>query len=334
MLFALRVAAQTQSSVTDYHGSDILETQFTADETAFVDWFVHNDPLADMIRTTDSTNLGAPLNLYLDLPFTVDHVHGIFKLDATKISYLDLANRPALSTVSTTGVYSDLSGKPALFSGVYSDLTSKPSLFSGAYTDLTGKPSLATVAISGAYNDLTGKPSLATVATTGAYSDLTGKPSLATVATTGVYADLTGKPSFTPTVAYAAGTAYTLTTTSSAVAFGTTSPTITLPASGTYMIWPTAKINYVGATFLSSRTITMKLRRTNNTAADVANSSTASQTQVVTLLSFTLGTPAIPVVAYTGSAGDVISMFAGIDVAPTVGSVQVTEASLVAVQLQ
>lgn len=48
----------------------------------------------------------------------------------------------------------------------------------GAYSDLSGKPTLATVATTGAYTDLTGKPTLATVATTGAYSSLTGTPDL------------------------------------------------------------------------------------------------------------------------------------------------------------
>ena len=49
---------------------------------------------------------------------------------------------------------------------------------SGAYSDVTGTPTLATVATSGAYSDVTGTPSLSTVATSGAYSDLSGKPDI------------------------------------------------------------------------------------------------------------------------------------------------------------
>ena len=64
----------------------------------------------------------------------------------------------------------------------------------GAYSDVTGTPTLATVATTGAYADVTGTPTLATVATTGAYSDVTGTPTLATVATTGAYSDVTGTP--------------------------------------------------------------------------------------------------------------------------------------------
>lgn len=59
-----------------------------------------------------------------------------------------IKNKPTLSTVATSGAYSDLSGKPTLFSG--------------AYTDLTGKPTLATVATSGSYADLSNTPGIPT----------------------------------------------------------------------------------------------------------------------------------------------------------------------------
>jgi hypothetical protein len=36
--------------------------------------------------------------------------------------------------------WTDITGKPALFSGAYADLTGKPDLFSGAFGDLTGVP--------------------------------------------------------------------------------------------------------------------------------------------------------------------------------------------------
>ena len=92
------------------------------------------------------------------------------------MSAADKSKLDGLSSVATSGVYSDLSGTPsfpaAALSGSYNDLTDKPSLFSGDYADLSGKPSL----FSGAYADLSGKPSLAAVATSGAYADLSGKP--------------------------------------------------------------------------------------------------------------------------------------------------------------
>lgn len=95
------------------------------------------------------------------------------------------ADVSSLSTVATTGLYSDLTGTPNLATVATS----------GAYSDLTGTPNLATVATSGSYADLTNKPNLATVATTGSYSDLSNKPNLATVATSGSYNDLSNKPS-------------------------------------------------------------------------------------------------------------------------------------------
>lgn len=51
---------------------------------------------------------------------------------------------------------------------------------SGAYSDLTGTPNLATVATSGSYADLSNKPNLSTVATSGSYTDLSNKPSIPT----------------------------------------------------------------------------------------------------------------------------------------------------------
>ena len=50
--------------------------------------------------------------------------------------------RSGLSTVATTGSYTDLTNKPTIFDGSYANLTGKPSLFSGSYTDLTNKPTI------------------------------------------------------------------------------------------------------------------------------------------------------------------------------------------------
>ena len=129
------------------------------------------------------------------------------------------ANISSLSTVATSGSYTDLTNTPNLAvvatSGSYNDLSNTPNLATvattGAYSDLNGTPNLAAVATSGSYNDLSNKPtiptktsdltndsnfvastSLATVATTGAYADLTGTPNLAAVATSGLATDLTG----------------------------------------------------------------------------------------------------------------------------------------------
>ena len=60
--------------------------------------------------------------------------------DAFSGRYSDLTGTPTLALVATTGQYTDLLGKPPLFSGSYNDLTNKPSFFSGNYNDLINKP--------------------------------------------------------------------------------------------------------------------------------------------------------------------------------------------------
>lgn len=79
------------------------------------------------------------------------------------------ANTNDLSTVATSGSYSDLSNKPMIPTAT-SDLTNDSNFVSSS--------SLSTVATSGSYNDLSNTPSLSTVATSGSYSDLSNKPTI------------------------------------------------------------------------------------------------------------------------------------------------------------
>ena len=71
-----------------------------------------------------------------------------YTANTTTSNALYIVNKPLLSSVATSGLYSSL----------------------------TGTPSLANVATSGAYSSLTGTPSLSNVALTGAYSSLSGRP--------------------------------------------------------------------------------------------------------------------------------------------------------------
>ncbi len=84
--------------------------------------------------------------------------------DLTDVDLSALADGEAL-------IYSSMAGK-------WGNVQLSTVATSGAYSDLSGKPSLATVATSGEYEDLSGAPVLATVATSGVYSDLTGKPTI------------------------------------------------------------------------------------------------------------------------------------------------------------
>lgn len=133
---------------------------------------------------------------------------------------------------------------------------------------------------------------------------------------------------------YAAGTAYQVTNSSAAVDFGTTDPSLTLNAPGTWLIMSRATLKYNAATFAANRTITLKLRRTNNTAADVTGASTAVPTRVTDTVTDLFGPLVIPPVLYsTDNAGDIIAMYIGASAAPSAGSLDVTEAEIIAIRL-
>lgn len=101
------------------------------------------------------------------------------------------ANTSDLSSVATSGSYTDLSNKPTIPTKT-SDLTND--------SNFVPSSSLATVATSGSYNDLSNTPTIPTKT-----SDLTNdsnfvsSSSLATVATSGSYTDLSNTPTI-PTV--------------------------------------------------------------------------------------------------------------------------------------
>lgn len=134
---------------------------------------------------------------------------------------------------------------------------------------------------------------------------------------------------------FASGTVYSLTNTQAALTFGTTSPSLSLTAAGTYLILARVKLDYNGATFAAVRNATLKLRRTNNTPADLTNGSTTIKTQIITTLTYTFGdimwTPDFYV---TANANDTIAIFGALDVVPTAGSLDAVEAQIMAIRLQ
>lgn len=133
---------------------------------------------------------------------------------------------------------------------------------------------------------------------------------------------------------YAAGTPYTLTDTPAAATFGTTSPTITLPRAGTYLLSAQGRVEYVGATFAATKAVTLKLRRTNNTPADITSATAVINTAVVTTETSTLGTAVIPPVVYTTeNDSDVIRLFASVEALPGAGSVTLAAGSIVALRI-
>lgn len=133
---------------------------------------------------------------------------------------------------------------------------------------------------------------------------------------------------------YGSGTAYQLTTSQALLNLGTTPPSITLTDPGTYLLLARVKLDYTGATFAAVRTATVKLRRINNTAADLTGASTSLLTQIITTLTYTAGTLVIPPVIYTTTnSNDNIQIFGGINTGPTAGSIDCTEAEIVAIKL-
>jgi len=133
---------------------------------------------------------------------------------------------------------------------------------------------------------------------------------------------------------YAAGTAYSLTNSAAALDFGTTDPTLVIDSPGTYLIFGRALLKYNGATYAGTQTATLKLRRTNNTAADVSNATTTATMRIVTTITDTVGVMPLPPVIYTTSnSDDSISVFGVVSAAPAAGSVDATEASIVAIRL-
>lgn len=128
---------------------------------------------------------------------------------------------------------------------------------------------------------------------------------------------------------YGAGTAYTLTATPAAVAFGTTNPTITLTTAGTYRVNGFVVIDYNGATFAANQAVTLSLRRTNNTPANLTNGTTVYTLEIVSTATRTAATIYWEAAAYTtANTDDALTIFADVAATPSAGSVDITEAAI------
>ncbi len=128
---------------------------------------------------------------------------------------------------------------------------------------------------------------------------------------------------------YGAGTAYTVTNSSAEVNRGTTDSVITIDQAGTYLIHGHVTLAYNAATFASG-TITLKLRRTNNTAADVANSSVGALAFVLTTFTGGIELTTPPVVYTTTNTNDTVALFIDVSAGPTAGSLTVEHDSIIA----
>lgn len=165
---------------------------------------------------------------------------------------------------------------------------------------------------------------LSTVSGSGSYNDLSDKPTIPSAATTS-----------NPLSVYGVGTVYSLTNTSALLDFGTTDPSLTINAAGTYLIIARAKLDFNAATFIAARTTTIKLRRTNNTAADLSSGSVTAKAAIsISAQTFTFIDQTWSVTYTTSNSNDIIQIFGSIDTVPGAGSVDASEASIIAIRLQ
>lgn len=133
---------------------------------------------------------------------------------------------------------------------------------------------------------------------------------------------------------YSAGTGYNITTTPAKIDFtggGSVDPSITLGAAGTYVITSNVRIDYNGLTNVAANTVTVKLRRINNTAADLADATGGFTVPPVTLLTSTGGDCDVNTVIYTtANNNDVIELWASRSASISVGNIVAGNAWIVA----
>jgi hypothetical protein len=137
------------------------------------------------------------------------------------------------------------------------------------------------------------------------------------------------------------GAVYSLTATAALLNMGTTPPTLTLTAPGTYLIFGRARFDWNSATLVTGKTITMKLRRTNNTPADltfvggtIAQAAYKLPVGPAGTLAYTAAAFEIPPTLYTTLlTTDIVQLWGSMDVIPSPGTVDTIEASLIALRI-
>lgn len=131
----------------------------------------------------------------------------------------------------------------------------------------------------------------------------------------------------------AAGTAYTMTATYGSLTFGTTSPILTIANAGTYAVYVDVQLNLVGATYVTYDSASIKLRRTNNTAADLAGSTFG--TFIPTISTITAVGPYLhvgPIKYTTTNTNDTITVQGTLGTLPSAGSVTATAVTITAIR--
>lgn len=143
---------------------------------------------------------------------------------------------------------------------------------------------------------------------------------------------ITNNSTITNQSVYATGTAYSLTQTTALLHFGTTDPSLTITTTGTYLLMARINIDYNSAAMATQRTLSFTLQRSSGTPASINNSSTSFITVGINA-NYTAGIIDLPPVFYAATANDVIQIWGKVDTLPTSGSIDITEASLIAIRV-
>ncbi len=136
-----------------------------------------------------------------------------------------------------------------------------------------------------------------------------------------------------PTSAVGSGTAYVMTATRALLALGTTTPSITIPSAGTWLITARARLNYNGATFAAVKAVTIALHRTNNTPIELSNSGAILPIQIVTTYTEDAGTVVITYYYTTTNANDIIQVWGSVSTIPSAGTLDCDNAEIYALKL-
>jgi hypothetical protein len=136
--------------------------------------------------------------------------------------------------------------------------------------------------------------------------------------------------------AIASGTSYTLTSTYAAVTFGTTSPAITIARPGTYLVMIRGGVKTSGANVTASGWgHWFKIRRTNNTVADISESfASVPAIELDDGWSTVFGMLCAPAIYTTTNTDDNLAVYAKNSSNPTSGSFVVYTCSITAVRLR
>ena len=112
------------------------------------------------------------------------------------------------------------------------------------------------------------------------------------------------------------------------------STTLTLSGSAgkTYLLFARVRLDYAAATYAAAKYFTLTIRRTNNTAADLATRNVLGR--IITTETSGAGEICVVAIPYTTvGASDIIQPYVSFEAAPGAGAVNVVEASISALQL-